>query len=67
MSDLKFYVKSLNQINLELLKLTQKKIYRLLAISGPEEFYSGQTAKNMIQDLAALGGIITLQDLANYT
>jgi gamma-glutamyltranspeptidase len=39
---------------------------RLLAKSGPDEFYTGETAKNLIKDLTELGGIITLDDLKNY-
>jgi gamma-glutamyltranspeptidase len=40
--------------------------FRRLAESGPDEFYSGETAKNMIKDLTDLGGIITMEDLKNY-
>jgi gamma-glutamyltranspeptidase/glutathione hydrolase len=37
-----------------------------VATSGPDEFYTGETAKNLVKDLADLGGIITLEDMKNY-
>jgi gamma-glutamyltranspeptidase / glutathione hydrolase len=37
-----------------------------IAKSGPEEFYKGETAKMLAQDMASNGGLITLKDLANY-
>ena len=37
-----------------------------IAKNGPDEFYSGETAKMLAQDMAALGGLITLDDLAHY-
>ncbi len=39
---------------------------RRVATSGPDEFYTGETAKNLVKDLADLGGIITLEDMKNY-
>ena len=33
---------------------------------GPDGFYKGQVAKRLIEDLGAHGGIMTLEDLANY-
>jgi gamma-glutamyltranspeptidase/glutathione hydrolase len=37
-----------------------------IAKNGPDEFYRGETAKMLAQDMAALGGLITLEDLAHY-
>ena len=37
-----------------------------IAKKGPEEFYRGDTAKMLASDMAALGGLITMEDLANY-
>jgi gamma-glutamyltranspeptidase/glutathione hydrolase len=37
-----------------------------IAKNGPEEFYKGETAQMLAHDMAALGGLITLDDLANY-
>jgi len=34
--------------------------------NGSEEFYKGETAKNLVSFLQSNGGIITLEDLANY-
>ena len=33
---------------------------------GAQEFYSGQVAKDLVDDLKSVGSIITLQDLKNY-
>ena len=33
----------------------------------PEDFYSGETARMLIDDLTALGGQMNLEDLKNYT
>ncbi|MBL8210273.1 MAG: gamma-glutamyltransferase [Bryobacterales bacterium] len=33
---------------------------------GWQEFYTGETAKRMVQDIGANGGILTAQDLASY-
>ncbi len=33
---------------------------------GPDGFYKGEVAKKIVDDVQAHGGIITLQDLANY-
>ncbi|HXX14743.1 MAG TPA: gamma-glutamyltransferase [Candidatus Eremiobacteraceae bacterium] len=44
------------------LAATLKRIAR----NGPNEFYKGQTAQMLAGDMAALGGLITLDDLANY-
>jgi len=37
-----------------------------IAKNGPEDFYKGETAKMLAQDMAGNGGLITLEDLANY-
>lgn len=44
------------------LAATLKRIAKL----GPGDFYQGETAQMMAQDMAALGGLITLDDLAHY-
>ncbi len=45
-----------------LLAATLKRI----AKKGPAEFYQGETAKMLASDMAAQGGLITLDDLAHY-
>jgi gamma-glutamyltranspeptidase/glutathione hydrolase len=37
-----------------------------IAKNGPKEFYRGRTAKMLARDMAASGGLITLDDLAHY-
>jgi gamma-glutamyltranspeptidase / glutathione hydrolase len=37
-----------------------------IAKNGPAEFYRGETAQMLAGDMAALGGLITLDDLAHY-
>jgi gamma-glutamyltranspeptidase / glutathione hydrolase len=37
-----------------------------IAKNGPDEFYRGETAKMLAGDMAAFGGLISLDDLANY-
>lgn len=37
-----------------------------IAKNGAAEFYRGETARMMVQDMSALGGLITLEDLAAY-
>jgi gamma-glutamyltranspeptidase / glutathione hydrolase len=39
---------------------------RRIAKNGADDFYRGETAHAIAADMAALGGIITLDDLANY-
>lgn len=39
---------------------------RRLAEAGPEDFYTGQIARDLVADMAELGGPITLGDLAAY-
>ena len=33
----------------------------------PEDFYSGETARMLLDDLTALGGLMTMEDLETYT
>jgi gamma-glutamyltranspeptidase / glutathione hydrolase len=44
------------------LAATLKRIAR----NGPAEFFQGETAQMLARDMAALGGLITLDDLAHY-
>jgi gamma-glutamyltranspeptidase/glutathione hydrolase len=37
-----------------------------IAKNGSAEFYRGETARTLAQEMAAQGGLITLEDLANY-
>jgi gamma-glutamyltranspeptidase/glutathione hydrolase len=37
-----------------------------ISINGKEEFYKGETAKKLVNYLQSKGGIITMQDLAQY-
>jgi gamma-glutamyltranspeptidase / glutathione hydrolase len=37
-----------------------------IAKNGPAEFYQGETAQMLAKDMAALGGLITPDDLAHY-
>jgi gamma-glutamyltranspeptidase / glutathione hydrolase len=37
-----------------------------IAKNGPDEFYRGETAKLLARDMAAMDGLITLEDLAKY-
>ena len=37
-----------------------------IAKNGAAEFYRGETARLMVQDMNALGGLLTLEDLAQY-
>jgi gamma-glutamyltranspeptidase/glutathione hydrolase len=39
---------------------------RRLAKNGPDELYTGETARRIAADMQRNGGLITLQDLANY-
>ena len=39
---------------------------RRIARNGSVEFYRGETARMLAEDMARLGGLITLEDLANY-
>ncbi|XP_034047889.1 glutathione hydrolase 1 proenzyme-like isoform X2 [Thalassophryne amazonica] len=40
--------------------------YKKIADEGPEAFYSGDIAENLVKDIRAAGGIITLKDLKDY-
>ena len=37
-----------------------------IATYGPAEFYQGETARKIADDMARMGGLITLEDLADY-
>jgi gamma-glutamyltranspeptidase/glutathione hydrolase len=37
-----------------------------IAKNGPGEFYRGETARMLAHDMAAMGGLVTLEDLAKY-
>ncbi len=37
-----------------------------IAKNGAAEFYQGETAQMLARDMAALGGLVTLEDLAHY-
>ena len=39
----------------------------LIAVNGVDEFYRGQTGVNLISDMTAAGGNMTLEDLDQYT
>ncbi len=39
---------------------------RRIAKNGAAEFYRGETARMLVDDLTRLGGLITMEDLANY-
>lgn len=39
---------------------------RRIAALGPEDFYQGETAQLLVQQMQRDGGLITLQDLQNY-
>ena len=45
----------------KLLANTLRKIAK-----NPEDFYTGSLAENIVKDIRDAGGIITLDDLANY-
>ncbi|XP_030624123.1 glutathione hydrolase 1 proenzyme [Chanos chanos] len=41
--------------------------YEAIAENGPEIFYTGRIAENLVKDIRDLGGIITMEDLRDYS
>lgn len=39
---------------------------RAIALNGVKEFYEGKTGQNLVKDIQAAGGIITMEDMKNY-
>lgn len=43
------------------------KTLRLISNKGADEFYKGEIAQNIVKDLQANGGLLTLKDFASHT
>jgi gamma-glutamyltranspeptidase/glutathione hydrolase len=41
--------------------------FRRIAEGGAAEFYRGETARKLAEEMAQMGGLVTLEDLAGYT
>ena len=46
---------------------TLAKTLEKIALNGADEFYTGETGMNFVHDIQKAGGIISMDDLKNYT